>query len=648
MKNIAKYKRIKNLPKFDIGTVPINSGYQAPQNNVPIGYAQTPTVGMSSLHSGQKQQNLGNALSRTSTLASSALGAAQLGTFGGKTAFGLSSSAASAVGGTLMAIPAGIQLVGDINAKNEFNGLTGADLSNVAGKTTEYVNGVAYQNIGGIDQNSIMNAASARDFGENFNLTASAVGVGAGIGTAIMPGIGTAIGAGLGFLGSALFGWGDDEEEEQRRRINNFYTARSAANEQNYSVAASQGLRNENNAKHADSGKPSGESWSPSGINNKKPNGLAGKGESLYDPMTGDATLITKGTKRVDNVPVNVKDRDVIFGNLQHAVTGMSFADEAAPITAVLEQYNKLKNPKADKTTQEVQNREVEKATKPYTDYLNWLSKEQEVAQMENDMNLYKCGKSSKYKCGKSSKYKCGKTPKYDSGFGIGALSSLPGLLSAGVGLNQMHEYAKDPLYAPNLYVQNTQAANALNTLAQLRYDPYGAIQAYNDEARQAQYLYTHMPFSTGQKMTMLSQLYNNKTKGLADIYAQAQEKNNAYRAAYADAAMKYGADEAARRQQANALQNDMYAKAQAAKRKGIETGQYNLLNGVNSAFGNFFNNFWTDKNIKLYRDYVDNEKLKNITNSYFSPTSFSTFKGSGIPDFLRDNLMFSLNSGKK
>ena len=51
-------------------------------------------------------------------------------------------------------------------------------------------------------------------------------------------------------------------------------------------------------------------------------------------------------------------------------------------------------------------------------------------------------------------------------------------------------------------------------------------------------------------------------------IYDKAGEVNNGYRTAYANALMGYGQDEATRMQQANAIQQENYAKAVGAKQK--------------------------------------------------------------------------------
>ena len=106
----------------------------------------------------------------------------------------------------------------------------------LASKNTEYRNGVAYENVGNVDSDNIMKAARAREFGENVNLTTSAIGTGAGVGATIgsfFPGAGNLIGAGIGALVGglgSLFGWNNDEVKEQRRRLQNWRIASNAAN----------------------------------------------------------------------------------------------------------------------------------------------------------------------------------------------------------------------------------------------------------------------------------------------------------------------------------------------------------------------------------------------------------------------------------
>lgn len=55
--------------------------------------------------------------------------------------------------------------------------------------------------------------------------------------------------------------------------------------------------------------------WTPQGVKIGIPNGLAQKGESLWDPSTNDIQYIDEGTEGVDNQPVTVKQETFIPSN---------------------------------------------------------------------------------------------------------------------------------------------------------------------------------------------------------------------------------------------------------------------------------------------------------------------------------------------
>jgi len=69
--------------------------------------------------------------------------------------------------------------------------------------------------------------------------------------------------------------------------------------------------------------------WTPSGYRNGHINSMVGKGESIINFNTGKGTLVTKGTKGVDNQPSSVHpdDNNVILGNDIDWTNGIKFAD---------------------------------------------------------------------------------------------------------------------------------------------------------------------------------------------------------------------------------------------------------------------------------------------------------------------------------
>lgn len=629
-------RRTKRKPKYDIGK-PINMGYQAAYNNVPVGFSNQSSTNLYNGVSGQRQQNIANALNGALNLGQQG---SELLSINNLLNAGKISNFMGAAGAGIGAVTNGIKLYGNVLDKRSFDGYGGSELNAMAAKNTEYANGQAYDTIGGVDYDNIMKAADLRDTGENINLTTSAIGTGAGIGGALgsaVPGIGTlagmGIGAVIGGLGS-LIGWNHKEKHEQQKRLNNFRIASNAYNMQNESSAASQGLRNEFYRAHgADKGKSKGGSigslkegeygpvWTPNGVSYGPVNSYAGKGETIADLDKGEASLITEGTKRVDNIPTPAQDGDniVIYGNLINPITGISFADQVAPLTAELEALNKIKNNKGDKQTQQVQEREINKAKQPILEQMDNIAMIQEIVQG------YACGKSKGYKCGKSKGYKCGKSKGYDIGKEA-YLSVLPGLAEMAVGLNQSYNYKKQTPMAFNPYVPNKNASAALDELASLRYDPYNEIQTLKDQERQAIYNYNQASMSPGQRIAMLSQLNDNKMRNKAAILANAQQINNQYSQSKAQASLQQGEQEAAREQQGNTSHDDMFAKSIASHMKGIETGWQTMLKGLNASVGNYLNNYWTSRMIDLYDKSDKGTKLtpkdyKLLKSKKYNPT---------------------------
>lgn len=560
---VRRNKLINNLHKYDVGTTPINSGYQRATNSIPVPFVSQQGQDLSQMASGQKQANVAQLVNSGAQLATQATGIVDIGKQLKNGAFGEAGSLAAkstAAGLNAVAtIPSAMQLYGAINTKNSFDGLGGNDLNLLASKNTEYRNGVAYENIGGVDSSSIMDAARAREFGENMNLTTSAIGTGAGVGATIgsfFPGAGNLIGAGIGALVGglgSLFGWNNDEVKEQRRRLQNWRIASKAANTQNEAVAASMGLRNEFYTTHADQG------LSP---HRGKKNALVGGGEVITKHDSNgnvvDAVIepITQYTpERADVIPIHLNENDGVLGNKINPLTGNRFAVDA--------RYN-INNPQA----------------------LTQLVALQDMVTKKNRIK------------------------KYDQGKYMNALSLLPGLMEMGVGAKQSHSYAKDPVHAINPYAINKNAEAAANELASLHYNPYPILNSLKQGDRQAIYNMNIASLSPAQRMAMLSTYYNNKMRNKADILAQGQQIENQYKAAHANLMAQLGEQDAQRKQSSNAIYADNLAKAEAARRKGIETGWQTSLKGLNTAVGNILNNYQQKQNIDLYRQYLKDRLL--------------------------------------
>lgn len=561
-------KKINNLPKYDLGTTPISSGYQRSTNSVPIGYIDQYGTNLSNEVRGQRQENVAGLVNQGAQLITQGTGLADIGK---EIAKGTLGRAAGAGFSLVSAVPSAMQLHGSILSKRSFDGYDGGELDALASKNTEYTNGVAYQRIGGVDSDNIMEAAKLRDTQENLGLTTSAMGVGAGIGGAIgsiVPGVGTviggALGAGIGALGS-LFGWNSKEKREQRRRLNNFRIASNATNTQNEAVAGSQGLRNEFYTTHADNGlspfrgAANAEVGGGEVITKHNNNGV------VVDAMQMPITQYTP--ERTDNIPVHLNDNDGVLGNQINPLTGNRFAVDGRM---------NINNPMV--LTQLVALQDM------YT----------------NNMKI----------------------KKYDRGRYMGLMSVLPGLMEMGVGARQAYSYKKDTPMALSSYTPNEYTNTVLGLLGSLRYDPYNELQSLNDIERQAIYSYNTASMSPGQRLAMYSQLNNNKMKNRASILSQAQQLNNQYAQQYANTLMKIDEAQTARKQQSRDRQNDQQSRSEAVQMKGIETGLQTEIKGFNNSIYNYLNNYWTNKNIGLWEDWVESQKQGNNSSSNNNSTN--------------------------
>ena len=142
--------------------------------------------------------------------------------------------------------------------------------------------------------------------------------------------------------------------------------------------------------------------WTPNGLQTAPLNSMVGKGESIINYNTGDASLITKGIKGRDTEGSSVQDNDnnVIAGNdkdyigyLHGKTPGlMSFADQVAPITARVQMLNSLikdnKHPELSslsKITKRVNTNEVDKIRKPLMNQMKEITDRQAYQHDIND-----------------------------------------------------------------------------------------------------------------------------------------------------------------------------------------------------------------------------------------------------------------------
>lgn len=372
--------------------------------------------------------------------------------------------------------------------------------------------------------------------------------------------------------------------------------------------------------------------WTPNGLQTAPLNSMVGKGESIINYNTGNASLVTKGIKGRDTEGSSVQDNDnnVIAGNdkdyigyLHGKTPGlMSFADQVAPITARVQMLNSLikdnKHPELSslsKITKQINTNEVDKVRKPLMNQMKEITDRQAYQHdMKDKYNVYMASLNNKYNCGKN-KYNCGKS-KYADGkedlmLGLGRL--IPSVIESGELLN----WVKNKPKGSNVYASNPYSTAALQKLSQLKYSPYNELRASQNAERRAAYALNQSGGLTG------SQKYLGKVasgiagmKEDADIYRNAQLQNDKYSQNWAEAALQAGEQQAQRRQAANQYDYETYARAQGARTKGIETHLAGLSALAQKSIADRIKKNQFDTIVGLYNKQLTAQDRENLRNS--------------------------------
>ena len=365
--------------------------------------------------------------------------------------------------------------------------------------------------------------------------------------------------------------------------------------------------------------------WTPNGLQTAPLNSMVGKGESIINYNTGNASLVTKGIKGRDTEGSSVQDNDnnVIAGNdkdyigyLHGKTPGlMSFADQVAPITARVQMLNSLikdnKHPELSslsKITKQINTNEVDKVRKPLMNQMKEITDRQAYQHdMKDKYNVYMASLNNKYNCGKS-KYADGKE---DLMLGLGRL--IPSVIESGELLN----WVKNKPKGSNVYASNPYSTAALQKLSQLKYSPYNELRASQNAERRAAYALNQSGGLTG------SQKYLGKVasgiagmKEDADIYRNAQLQNDKYSQNWAEAALQAGEQQAQRRQAANQYDYETYARAQGARTKGIETHLAGLSALAQKSIADRIKKNQFDTIVGLYNKQLTAQDRENLRNS--------------------------------
>lgn len=314
--------------------------------------------------------------------------------------------------------------------------------------------------------------------------------------------------------------------------------------------------------------------WTPNGYQAGPVNSLVGKGESIIDYTNGTGTLVTKGKVGVDNQPSSVRrdDNNVIAGNDIDWSNGMKFSDQVAPLTAKLQMYNDIEKragKKSDlsslsKQTIELQKNQLDRAKAPILQAMKNITDRQEKQHQIEDYAA-----QIKHNCGKD-RFDKGKVSNLtlDTGY------ALPVLLET----YMLDHWLRENPVMPNIYAANKYAPIALQTMSGNRISANPILEKLYAQDRQAAYqLANSGGYTGGQRQANRVALALGNQRSVADALMNVQEKNAAYRNAYAEMAARLGDSDAQRLQQSNQYGWEAYNRAHGTKTKGIETRLSNL-----------------------------------------------------------------------
>lgn len=383
--------------------------------------------------------------------------------------------------------------------------------------------------------------------------------------------------------------------------------------------------------------------WTPNGYQAGPVNSLVGKGESIIDYTNGTGTLVTKGKVGVDNQPSSVRrdDNNVIAGNDIDWSNGMKFSDQVAPLTAKLQMYNNIEKRSGKKSelsslskqTMELQKNQLDRAKAPILQAMKNITDRQErqhqiedyAAQIKNN-----CGKD-RFDSGKSfwKSYTTGGKGKV-SNLMLDAGYAFPALLET----QMLNHWRRENPVMPNIYTANRYAPIALQTMAGNRVSANPILEKLYVQDRQAAYqLANSGGYTGGQRQANRVALALGNQRNVADALMNVQEKNAAYRNAYAEMAARLGDSDAQRLQQSNKYGWEAYNRAHGAKTKGIETHLSNLgLIGQKWLSQRIKNKQYGDI-LDMYQQDIDNKKqaIKALYGDKATPAGNTTTAGTKV-----------------
>lgn len=509
-------------------------------------------------------------------------------------------------------VTSGVQFAGD--AINSFSvNETGEDVQQKYGTSQQNVGGIGYESQNMIDLNKEMDRVKSENTGNTLKTVGSGAALGAAAGS-IIPGLGTIagglIGAGVGLI-TGIFG-GEARKREYRRllakqnsKINALqdsarFSAQTKAiqqinareygnSEAQYLYGAKEGKQPEVDPKTMLS-KDKLLSITPNGYTIDNADSMVEPGETLFNTETGSMTQVPRlasGKLHPGDIqPAKIGNAAVFTDRHKDPITGKSFAQAA--IDGDDDPYNLLYRQKVL------------------------------VNDKKNNKGLMKA--------------KNGRLPKFDNGWVGNAITSGLGALG---GLSQWLEAKNSTPKKTNSYRANPYEGVSIDILSRLGISPFSTMQNIrNAEARANRAIDMSGGLTTGQRtLTRLASL-NNTQRAVADALQNIQMQNNNYFADYAKTALAAGAANAQRAMQANMYDEEMYAKAHAARQQGMQMGMRNMIDSIGGYWQNAFKQNQFDRTMNLYQQDIDLKKdeikallsNKNAAKSVYPPVMNNYF----------------------
>lgn len=304
---------------------------------------------------------------------------------------------------------------------------------------------------------------------------------------------------------------------------------------------------------------------------NITPNSKTEGGEIVYNKERGTAHVIP-GVANGDNNYSSILPSDTIITNR------FGLANKARNAAKALESVNEKKQNRGvlgEQTDELIKNQA--------TAILDNVAEEQ---RQYRAMGMLPQPELKKYKDGK------GRFPSNWWIDGLGALSATGNLIADSL----------QKVKRSNTYRQNPYANNALRMLASLNINPYPINKQLMDQERRNLYAINHMGGLSGAQKA-----FTNVASGLGTLNsiatsnAKIQEQNNAYKSAYANAAINAGQADRQARIATNQWDLDYYSKAHAAKQQMIQQDIYNALAALQQGYKNNFDKYTFDNIMSRY-----------------------------------------------